>query len=120
VDLHDLPACPVADRNREWVGHERPGAGEDPVRIAAYARTFTATAPGDCFTAREMSLPVPASAAGADVDVLEAVNVVLLGGKLLVPDIVIVAAEAADQAATGFLMMPSGGVARDGISRAPH
>ncbi len=41
-----------------------------------------------------------ASAAGADVDVLEAVNVILPGGKLLVPDIVVVAAEAADQATT--------------------
>jgi Uma2 family endonuclease len=41
-----------------------------------------------------------ASAAGADVDVLEAVNVILPGGKLLVPDIVIVAVEAADRAAT--------------------
>jgi Uma2 family endonuclease len=41
-----------------------------------------------------------APAAGADVDVLEAVNVILPGGKLLVPDIVVVAAEAADQATT--------------------
>jgi Uma2 family endonuclease len=41
-----------------------------------------------------------ASAAGADVDVLEAVNVILPGGKLLVPDIVVVAAEAADQTTT--------------------
>lgn len=41
-----------------------------------------------------------ASAAGADVDVLEAVNVTLPGGKLLVPDIVVVAAEAANQATT--------------------
>jgi Uma2 family endonuclease len=41
-----------------------------------------------------------AAVAGADVDVLEAVNVILPGGKLLVPDIVVVAAEAADQATT--------------------
>lgn len=41
-----------------------------------------------------------AAAAGGDFDVLEAVNVVLPGGKLLVPDIVVVAAEAADQATT--------------------
>jgi Uma2 family endonuclease len=41
-----------------------------------------------------------AATAGADVDVLEAVNVTLPGGKLLVPDIVVVAAEAADQATT--------------------
>jgi Uma2 family endonuclease len=38
--------------------------------------------------------------AGGDFDVLEAVNVTLPGGKLLVPDIVVVAAEAADQATT--------------------
>jgi Uma2 family endonuclease len=41
-----------------------------------------------------------AAAAGGDFDVLEAVNVILPGGKLLVPDIVVVAAEAADQATT--------------------
>ena len=41
-----------------------------------------------------------AAVAGADVDVLEAVNMTLPGGKLLVPDIVVVAAEAADQATT--------------------
>lgn len=41
-----------------------------------------------------------AAVAGANVDVLEAVNVILPGGKLLVPDIVVVAAEAADQATT--------------------
>ena len=41
-----------------------------------------------------------AAAAGADVEVLEAVNVALLGGKLLVPDVVVVAAEAADRATT--------------------
>jgi Uma2 family endonuclease len=39
-----------------------------------------------------------ASAAGGEFDVLEAVNVILPGGKLLVPDIVVVAAEAADRA----------------------
>jgi Uma2 family endonuclease len=41
-----------------------------------------------------------AAVAGANVDVLEAVNVILPGGKLLVPGIVVVAAEAADQATT--------------------
>jgi Uma2 family endonuclease len=41
-----------------------------------------------------------ASAAGAEVDVLEAVNVTLPDGKLLVPDIVVAAAEAADNATT--------------------
>lgn len=41
-----------------------------------------------------------AAVAGANVDVLEAVNVILPGGKLLVPDIVVVAAVAADQATT--------------------
>lgn len=39
-----------------------------------------------------------AAAAGADVEVLEAVNVALPGGKLLVPDVVVVAAEAVDRA----------------------
>jgi Uma2 family endonuclease len=38
-----------------------------------------------------------AIAAGADVDVLEAVNVELPGGKLLVPDVVVVAAQAVDE-----------------------
>src|SRR6266852_3433386 len=41
-----------------------------------------------------------ATVAGADVDVLEAVNVVLPGGKLLVPDVVVVDAHAADEATT--------------------
>jgi Uma2 family endonuclease len=41
-----------------------------------------------------------AAVAGGDFDVLEAVNVILPGGKLLVPDLVVVAAEAADQATT--------------------
>jgi hypothetical protein len=39
-------------------------------------------------------------AAGADVEVLEAVNVALPGRKLLVPDVVVVAAGAADETAT--------------------
>jgi Uma2 family endonuclease len=37
-----------------------------------------------------------AAAAGADVEVLEAVNVALPGGKLVVPDVVVVVAEAVD------------------------
>lgn len=41
-----------------------------------------------------------AVAAGADVEVLEAVNVTLPGGKLLVPDVVVVAAEAVDEMTT--------------------
>ena len=36
--------------------------------------------------------------AGADVEVLEAVNVALPGGKFVVPDVVVVAAEAVDVA----------------------
>jgi Uma2 family endonuclease len=38
-----------------------------------------------------------AIAAGADVEVLEAVNVILPGGKLVVPDVVVVAADAVDE-----------------------
>jgi Uma2 family endonuclease len=38
-----------------------------------------------------------AVAAGADVEVLEAVNVAIPGSKLLVPDVVVVAAEAIDE-----------------------
>jgi Uma2 family endonuclease len=45
-----------------------------------------------------------AAAAKADVEVLEAVNVALPGGKLLVPDIVVVAADVAD----------------DSVARIPH
>lgn len=41
-----------------------------------------------------------AQAAGADVEVLEAVNVALPGGKLLVPDVVVVFADAADEGVT--------------------
>ncbi len=41
-----------------------------------------------------------AVSAGADVEVLEAVNVALPGNKLLVPDVVVVAAEAARKATT--------------------
>jgi hypothetical protein len=44
-----------------------------------------------------------AIAAGADAEVLEAVNVALPGGKLLVPDVVGVAAGAIREMATGFL-----------------
>jgi Uma2 family endonuclease len=39
-----------------------------------------------------------AATAGADVEVLEAVNVALPGGKLVVPDVVVVAANAVDGA----------------------
>ena len=39
-----------------------------------------------------------AAAAGADVEVLEAVNAALPGGKLVAPDVVVVAAEAVDGA----------------------
>lgn len=46
------------------------------------------------------ALAQAAAAAGADVEVLEAVNVVLPGSKLLVPDVVVVAAEAVDEATT--------------------
>lgn len=38
-----------------------------------------------------------AAAAGADIEVLEAVNVSLPGGKLVVPDVVVVAADAVDE-----------------------
>ena len=41
-----------------------------------------------------------AAAAGADVEVLEAVNVAMPGNKLLVPDVVVVAAEAVDERTT--------------------
>lgn len=41
-----------------------------------------------------------ALAAGADVEVLEAVNVAMPGGKLLVPDVVVVNAEAVSEATT--------------------
>jgi Uma2 family endonuclease len=41
-----------------------------------------------------------AVAAGADVEVLEAVNVALPGGKLLVPDVVVVAADAVGETTT--------------------
>jgi Uma2 family endonuclease len=44
------------------------------------------------------SLAQAAAAAGADVEVLEAVNVGLPGGKLVVPDVVVVAAGAVDEA----------------------
>jgi Uma2 family endonuclease len=46
------------------------------------------------------ALAQAAIAAGADVEVLEAVNVALPGGKLLVPDVVVVAAGAVDETAT--------------------
>jgi Uma2 family endonuclease len=46
------------------------------------------------------ALSQAAIAAGADVDVLEAVNVGLPGGKLLVPDVVVVAAQAVDERTT--------------------
>src|ERR1700691_1441011 len=46
------------------------------------------------------ALAQAAAAAGADAEVLEAVNVVLRGGKLLVPDVVVVAAGAIDENTT--------------------
>src|ERR1022692_1022602 len=46
------------------------------------------------------ALAQAAITAGADVEVLEAVNVALPGGKLLVPDVVVVEAEAAGAATT--------------------
>lgn len=44
------------------------------------------------------ALAEAAAAAGVDAEVLEAVNVALPGGKLLVPDVVVVAADAAARA----------------------
>jgi Uma2 family endonuclease len=41
-----------------------------------------------------------AAVAGADVEVLEAVNIALPGNKLLVPDVVVVAADAVDETTT--------------------
>lgn len=46
------------------------------------------------------ALAQAALAAGADVEVLEAVNVAMPGGKLLVPDVVVVNAEAVGEATT--------------------
>ena len=46
------------------------------------------------------ALAPAAIAAGAKVEVLEAVNVALPGGKLLVPDVVVVAAEAVGETTT--------------------
>jgi Putative restriction endonuclease len=46
------------------------------------------------------ALAEAATAAGADVEVLEAVNVALPGGKLLVPDVVVATADAAASATT--------------------
>jgi len=46
------------------------------------------------------ALAQAAAAAGADAEVLEAVNVSLPGGKLLVPDVVVVAAGAIDENTT--------------------
>ena len=49
------------------------------------------------------ALAQAALAAGADVEVLEAVNVALPGGKLLVPDVVVVNAQAISEATTRIL-----------------
>lgn len=46
------------------------------------------------------ALAQAAVTAGADVEVLEAVNVVLPGSKLVVPDVVVVAADAVDDTTT--------------------
>ncbi len=46
------------------------------------------------------ALSQAATAAGADVDVLEAVNLAMPGGKLLVPDVAVVAADAIDETTT--------------------
>lgn len=46
------------------------------------------------------ALAEAALAAGADVEVLKAVNVALPGGKLLVPDVVVVKADAVSEATT--------------------
>jgi Uma2 family endonuclease len=46
------------------------------------------------------ALAQAAASAGADVEVLEAVNVAIPGSKLLVPDVVVVAAEAIDETTT--------------------
>ena len=53
------------------------------------------------------ALAQAANAAGADVEVLEAVNVAMPGNKLLVPDVVVVAAEAIDETTT---RIPTGAV----------
>jgi Uma2 family endonuclease len=47
-----------------------------------------------------LALAQAAVAAGADVEVLEAVNVAIPGNKLLVPDVVVVAANAIDETTT--------------------
>jgi Uma2 family endonuclease len=46
------------------------------------------------------ALAEAAATAGADVEVLEAVNVAIPGNKLLVPEVVVVAAEAVDETTT--------------------
>lgn len=46
------------------------------------------------------ALAEAATVAGADAEILEAVNIVLPGNKLLVPDVVVVAAEAVDETTT--------------------
>ena len=46
------------------------------------------------------ALAQAAASAGAEAEVLEAVNVILPGNKLVVPDVVVVAAEAVDETTT--------------------
>jgi Uma2 family endonuclease len=52
-----------------------------------------------CWLRRVLAEAAAAAAAGAAAEVLQAVNVALPGGKLLVPDVVVVAGEAAARAA---------------------
>jgi Uma2 family endonuclease len=56
----------------------------------------------------QRALAQAAVSAGADADVLEAVNVALPGNKLVVPDVVVVAAEAVDETTTRLPCFPAG------------
>jgi Uma2 family endonuclease len=80
--------------------------GGDHARFEIYDGGILVVSPAPGIAHRRASywlhrvLAEAAVAAGVDVEVLEAVNVSLPGGKLLVPDVVVVDAETAASAAT--------------------
>src|ERR1035437_9648886 len=97
----EIMSVVLVDHNGPWTADDveaLPDAG-DHARFEVYEGGVLVVSPAPGVGHQRASywlhraLAQAAIAAGADVEVLEAVNVALPGGKLLVPDVVVVAAD---------------------------